>query len=150
MLLLRIWEKDSGPYMQSLHFAFGVGACISPLIAAPFLSSVGLSCNITDVASYNNSIISSTYPTHAQPMNKRAITYPGTEESNRTLSVNMTDISNSTNRYLNSSQVENTTASTPITTFTSGTTLITTTAQSVGKKTLHRRQNFSKHRSCRC
>ena len=36
--ILKIWEnRDSGPYMHALHFTFGLGAFIAPLIARPFL-----------------------------------------------------------------------------------------------------------------
>eukprot|EP00117_Sycon_ciliatum_P033743 scpid33312/ scgid0850/ Sodium-dependent glucose transporter 1 len=38
VLLLQIWGKDNGPYMQALHFCFGLGAMVSPLIAKPFIS----------------------------------------------------------------------------------------------------------------
>ncbi|GIY14926.1 sodium-dependent glucose transporter 1 [Caerostris extrusa] len=34
---LNLWGKDSGPFYQALHFTFGLGALIAPLIAAPFL-----------------------------------------------------------------------------------------------------------------
>ncbi|XP_050407953.1 sodium-dependent glucose transporter 1A [Patella vulgata] len=34
---IKIWGKKSAPYMQLLHFAFGVGAFIAPLLARPFL-----------------------------------------------------------------------------------------------------------------
>ena len=38
VLLLRIWEgRDSGPYMHAIHFTFGIGAFLAPLIARPFL-----------------------------------------------------------------------------------------------------------------
>lgn len=37
--MVRIWGKDVGPYMQAVHFAFGLGGIVSPLIAAPFLLS---------------------------------------------------------------------------------------------------------------
>ncbi|RUS89551.1 hypothetical protein EGW08_002669, partial [Elysia chlorotica] len=35
---IRIWGKQSPSYMQLLHFAFGVGAFLAPLVAYPFLS----------------------------------------------------------------------------------------------------------------
>lgn len=35
--LLHMWGKSSGPFMQALHFTFGLGAFIAPLIAEPFL-----------------------------------------------------------------------------------------------------------------
>eukprot|EP00054_Salpingoeca_dolichothecata_P022365 m.146474 g.146474 ORF g.146474 m.146474 type:complete len:534 (+) comp24313_c0_seq2:223-1824(+) len=38
VLLLSMWGTDVGPYMQTLHFSFGVGAFVSPLLAKPFIS----------------------------------------------------------------------------------------------------------------
>jgi fucose permease len=37
--LLEIWGTESGPYMQALHFAYGLGSFVAPLICEPFLSS---------------------------------------------------------------------------------------------------------------
>ena len=37
-MCLELWGQQSAPYMQALHFSFGLGAFIAPLIAAPFLS----------------------------------------------------------------------------------------------------------------
>lgn len=34
---IKIWGKKSAPFMQSLYFAFGIGAFMAPLIAQPFL-----------------------------------------------------------------------------------------------------------------
>uniref|UniRef100_A0A2C9JDN3 Uncharacterized protein n=1 Tax=Biomphalaria glabrata TaxID=6526 RepID=A0A2C9JDN3_BIOGL len=33
---IKIWGKKSAPYMQLLHFSFGVGAFLAPLIVEPF------------------------------------------------------------------------------------------------------------------
>ena len=38
VLVLRYWGPDCGPWMQALHFAFGLGAFTAPLIAEPFLA----------------------------------------------------------------------------------------------------------------
>ncbi|XP_052801006.1 uncharacterized protein LOC128231830 [Mya arenaria] len=35
---IQLWGRQNGPYMQTLHFAFGIGAFIAPLLARPFLS----------------------------------------------------------------------------------------------------------------
>ena len=35
---LKLWGSSSAPFLQSLHFAYGVGALLAPVIAAPFLS----------------------------------------------------------------------------------------------------------------
>ena len=38
ILLLRLWEEKSGPYMQALHFSFAVGTFVAPLLAEPFIT----------------------------------------------------------------------------------------------------------------
>ena len=35
--VLKLWGKETQPFMQSLHFMFGMGSIIAPLIALPFL-----------------------------------------------------------------------------------------------------------------
>ncbi|XP_063441403.1 sodium-dependent glucose transporter 1A-like [Mytilus trossulus] len=37
--ILKIWGTESGPYMQTMHFSFAIGAVISPLAMAPFLNA---------------------------------------------------------------------------------------------------------------
>lgn len=37
--ILEIWEEKSGPFMQALHFTYGIGSFVAPLICEPFLSS---------------------------------------------------------------------------------------------------------------
>lgn len=37
MWLTHLWGKENPPFMQVLHFAYGIGAFISPFIAEPFL-----------------------------------------------------------------------------------------------------------------
>ncbi|XP_064614015.1 sodium-dependent glucose transporter 1A-like [Liolophura sinensis] len=49
---VQIWGKDSGPYMQALHFSFAVGAMLSPLLATPFLSVMSPVGNHSDVTSF--------------------------------------------------------------------------------------------------
>ncbi|GLG93714.1 Uncharacterized protein GBIM_01055 [Gryllus bimaculatus] len=39
VLCLDLWGRNSGPFMQALHFSFGLGAFVAPLLAAPFLES---------------------------------------------------------------------------------------------------------------
>ncbi|XP_013788363.1 sodium-dependent glucose transporter 1A-like [Limulus polyphemus] len=41
---LHLWGKESGPYFQALHFTFGVGTLIAPILAEPFL----IPANTTD------------------------------------------------------------------------------------------------------
>jgi len=37
--ILEIWAEESGPFMQALHFTYGIGSFVAPLICEPFLSS---------------------------------------------------------------------------------------------------------------
>eukprot|EP00048_Salpingoeca_helianthica_P004012 m.72840 g.72840 ORF g.72840 m.72840 type:complete len:457 (+) comp13006_c0_seq2:48-1418(+) len=39
VLLLSMWGANCGPYMQALHFAFGLGAFVAPLVAKLFIST---------------------------------------------------------------------------------------------------------------
>ena len=72
MLVLRLWGDKSAPYLQSLHFAFGLGAFVAPLMAKPFLTTTpqntstdaefractdngDLSANMTDLCGTNYS-----------------------------------------------------------------------------------------------
>lgn len=41
--LLEIWQEESGPYMQALHFTYGLGSFVAPLICEPFLSGESVS-----------------------------------------------------------------------------------------------------------
>jgi len=44
VLILDIWTGgESGPYMHSLHFVFGIGAFVAPVLAKPFLLNVSTS-----------------------------------------------------------------------------------------------------------
>lgn len=36
---MTLWGSDSGPFYQALHFTFGLGGLVAPLIAAPFLGN---------------------------------------------------------------------------------------------------------------
>lgn len=58
VLILDIWTGgDSGPYMHSLHFVFGVGAFLAPVLAKPFLlnvSSFDVHGSLEDEPSFHN------------------------------------------------------------------------------------------------
>ncbi|KAI1286504.1 hypothetical protein HDE_10862 [Halotydeus destructor] len=38
VLMLYMWGKESQPYMQALHFSYGFGSFVAPLLASPYLS----------------------------------------------------------------------------------------------------------------
>merc|ERR1719367_1154579 len=53
VLILEIWKgRESGPYMHALHFTFGIGAFLAPLISRPFL------VNVEEVEHLNDSLVS--------------------------------------------------------------------------------------------
>lgn len=37
--LLDLWGRKSAPFMQTMHFCFGLGALVAPLVAQPFVGS---------------------------------------------------------------------------------------------------------------
>ncbi|XP_054710077.1 sodium-dependent glucose transporter 1-like [Uloborus diversus] len=60
VFLLNLWGKDSDPYYQALHFTFGLGGLIAPLIAAPFLGNYNefqsASFNYENITSFTNNV----------------------------------------------------------------------------------------------
>ncbi|KAI1305946.1 hypothetical protein HDE_01057 [Halotydeus destructor] len=38
VLMVYMWGKESQPYMQALHFSYGFGSFVAPLLASPYLS----------------------------------------------------------------------------------------------------------------
>jgi len=52
-MYLNLWgEKDSRPYIQSFHFAYGVGAVLAPIVAAPFLQKADSQAGSDDESCY--------------------------------------------------------------------------------------------------
>lgn len=51
VLCLDLWGRNSGPFMQALHFSFGLGAFVAPLLAAPFLEPRSIDVLPTAMAS---------------------------------------------------------------------------------------------------
>ena len=72
VLCLDIWGRSSGPYMQGLHFAFGVGAFVAPWVAEPFLSQSRNITNGTDISSNGTRFITSPH-LPGEVMRKRGI-----------------------------------------------------------------------------
>jgi FHS family Na+ dependent glucose MFS transporter 1 len=66
--LLHTWGRDSSPYMQAIHFSFGLGAFVAPLIAETFLVQRLTYDNLTLVhvvsnnATRNNSSVDVPFP----------------------------------------------------------------------------------------
>ena len=50
-LCLQLWGKDSGPYMQSMHFAFAVGGSLAPLLVQAFIAET-TAPNMTEISSH--------------------------------------------------------------------------------------------------
>lgn len=59
-LCLQLWGRESGPYMQALHFSFAVGGSIAPLLVQAFIIE-------TPTTAVNNTISS---------RHVRSVTYP--------------------------------------------------------------------------
>lgn len=59
MLCLHVWGQRSAPYMQTLHFSFGVGAFVAPLIAEQFLSTdTNVTVNVNATGSGGRKLLS--------------------------------------------------------------------------------------------
>ena len=103
VVCLELWGRQSAPYMQALHFSFGLGAFVAPLVAAPFLSTLPVATNgtltdnvTTPLANFTTTVL--TPDGHSESPNGgrssrglsdyhqfiRAI--PGTEETNSSAS----------------------------------------------------------------
>ncbi|XP_066996857.2 uncharacterized protein [Anabrus simplex] len=60
VLCLDLWGRNSGPFMQALHFSFGLGAFVAPLLAVPFLEPTTLNATFaTDVSQ-----VATEFPVH--------------------------------------------------------------------------------------
>jgi FHS family Na+ dependent glucose MFS transporter 1 len=55
--LLQLWGKETAPFMQAIHFMFGSGALIAPLVAKPFL----IERNLTEMEMYENPNVTRVY-----------------------------------------------------------------------------------------
>ena len=58
-MIIDTWGRQSAPYVQGMHFLFGLGAFVAPLISEPFLGH-----SLTNHSDQEVSMI----PTSAQPL----------------------------------------------------------------------------------
>ena len=61
-LCLQLWGRDSGPYMQALHFSFAIGGSIAPLLVQAFIIE-------TSTTAVNNTISSRHVRSVTHPLN---------------------------------------------------------------------------------
>ncbi|XP_057367687.1 uncharacterized protein LOC130688697 [Daphnia carinata] len=115
-LCLQLWGKDSGPYMQALHFSFAVGGSIAPLLVQAF---------IVETTARNNTMSSRHVRSVTHPLNVseledemttvesiiKAISEPPVLKSN--LSSNSTTPTLNPNNAMNNSAPETTSTTTP-------------------------------------
>ncbi|XP_019628820.1 PREDICTED: sodium-dependent glucose transporter 1A-like isoform X2 [Branchiostoma belcheri] len=81
VLCLNLWGQRSAPYMQALHFSFGMGAFIAPLLAKNFIS----------LSSSNSSVLINTT---VQPSSQ-----PAAPHRRHVLNLSGVEIDQSVNRY---------------------------------------------------
>lgn len=67
-----IWDTDSGPYMQALHFCFSIGGVIAPFVAEPFLAKAKLvnTRNRNDSSAKSENYIDSIYSNFTSKSNE--------------------------------------------------------------------------------
>jgi hypothetical protein len=66
VLCLDLWGRNSGPFMQALHFSFGLGVFVAPLLAAPFLEAT-----TTDISP--SLLVSTITPFQVPPLNEMGV-----------------------------------------------------------------------------
>lgn len=61
MFILKLWAKECPPFLQALHFSYGVGSLVAPMIVEPFLKEseessdvVSSGFNGTEIAVHQN------------------------------------------------------------------------------------------------
>nr|CAD7197773.1 unnamed protein product [Timema douglasi] len=54
VLCLDLWGRNSAPFMQGLHFSFGLGMFVAPLLAPPFYEPFAINTTTIDSITYTN------------------------------------------------------------------------------------------------
>ncbi|KAL4224665.1 hypothetical protein ACF0H5_015362 [Mactra antiquata] len=73
---IQLWGKKNAPFIQTLHFAFGIGAFVAPLLARPFLSHGVYIHNSTEIVQGNIPVAPFLHQHHVQThnnMTKRSV-----------------------------------------------------------------------------
>ena len=63
---VKLWGRRNAQYLQTLHFAFAVGAFLAPVLAKPFLSNENLFTNATAVTNDETSLLNKTSNLHVR------------------------------------------------------------------------------------
>lgn len=79
MFCIQLWGKKNPPFIQTLHFAFGIGAFIAPLLAKPFLSDLSIVYNTTSIVQGNIPVAPFAYEElhHNRTKKSHIFEYPG-------------------------------------------------------------------------
>jgi FHS family Na+ dependent glucose MFS transporter 1 len=81
VLLLKLWGAACGPYLQTLHASFGVGAFVSPFVAQAYIANHETSdhgcdaVNSTLVPSVSTTVLSTSVPLSLKPVSHVATAY---------------------------------------------------------------------------
>lgn len=63
---VKLWGRRNAQYLQTLHFAFAIGAFLAPVLAKPFLSNENLFANATAVTDDETSLLNKTRDLHVR------------------------------------------------------------------------------------
>ncbi|KAI9562769.1 Sodium-dependent glucose transporter 1 [Daphnia sinensis] len=109
-LCLQLWGKDSGPYMQALHFSFAVGGSIAPLLVQAFIAES--STTALNNTSSSRHVRSATHPLNVSELEEEMTTMASIIKAISEPPVLQTSISpNSTTPTLNLNNPTNNSAS---------------------------------------
>ncbi|XP_070572004.1 sodium-dependent glucose transporter 1B-like [Ptychodera flava] len=77
VVCVNLWGKESGPYMQAVHFTFAVGATIAPLIAGPFLmpQEEGVISAVNESSTISPTKFSALFTPSFQPSDTRSYSF---------------------------------------------------------------------------
>ena len=68
---VKLWGRKNAPYLQTLHFAFALGAFLAPMLARPFLSNENLFSNTTLLKNERNTSLSKTRSVRSDLYNEK-------------------------------------------------------------------------------
>ncbi|CAG2055833.1 unnamed protein product, partial [Timema podura] len=85
VLCLDLWGRNSAPFMQGLHFSFGLGMFVAPLLAPPFYEPFAINTTVGDIYYTPPLVWYTPAPTLSHVHHFKPITYDNDTENINTL-----------------------------------------------------------------
>lgn len=108
MFCVRLWGRKNAPYLQTLHFAFAIGAFLAPILAKPFLSNESLFANTTAVTNDETNLLNGTRDTRSAFYNEHLYNFhEGSDFDGINGLKSLEFLSENKNRYKRDNPLEN-------------------------------------------